>query len=83
MSEIQRKIDPDSKRQAPVMIICPEPGFKSSFFDKHGMNKAGKNFFWNHNVEPQAMKKFENEFMAAYMNMSYILGTDYNISVVL
>ena len=82
MSEIQRKIDPNTKRQAPVMIMCPEPGFKSSFFDKHGMDKAAKNFFWNFGVGV-GKKKFENKFMAAYMNMSYTLGTEYNIAIVL
>ena len=79
MSEMRNKIISNTERLAPVMIICPEPGFKSSFFDEHNIDKSMKNFFWNWEFSEQWMKKFENYFLDAYMNMSYTYGVDWNM----
>ena len=83
MSEMRKKIkgDPDN-RKAPVLIICPEPGFKASFFEQNGIEKSFRKFFWNYeSVSGKAMKKFEPDFMGAYLNMSYTLGEDFNLSL--
>ena len=84
MSEMRKKIEgiDNRKRKAPVLIICPEPGFKASFFEQNDIQKSFRKFFWNYkSVSGKAMKKFEPDFMGAYLNMSYTLGEDFNISL--
>ena len=82
MSEMRKKIELSGNREAPVLIICPEPGFKSSFFDENYIEISLKKFFWNYpSVSGETMKKFEHNLMDAYMNMSYTLGKDFNISL--
>ena len=79
MSEMRNKIVPNTKRLAPVMIICPEPGFKTSFFDDHNIDRTMKNFLWTWDFSEPSMKKFENYFIDAYLNMSYTFGVDWNM----
>ena len=82
MSEMRKKIELSDNREAPVLIICPEPGFKSSFFDENHIEISLKKFFWNYpSVSGETMKKFEHNLMDAYMNMSYAMGKDFNISL--
>ena len=83
MSEMRKKIEFSDNREAPVLIICPEPGFKASFFDENDIEKSFRNFFWNYeSVSGEPMKKFEPDIMGAYINMSYTLGKDFNISLI-
>ena len=83
MSEMRKKIEQIGNRKAPVLIICPEPGFKASFFDENDIEKSFRKFFWNYkSVSGEAIKKFEHDIMGAYMNMSYTLGEDFNISLI-
>ena len=82
MSGMRKKIELSDNREAPVLIICPEPGFKSSFFDENHIEITLKKFFWNYqSVSGETMKKFEQNLMDAYMNMSYAMGKDFNISL--
>ena len=82
MSEMRKKIELSGNREAPVLIICPEPGFKSSFFDENYIEISLKKFFWNYpSVSGKAMKKFEHNLMDTYMSMSYTMGGDFNISL--
>ena len=82
MSEMRKKIELSDNREAPVLIICPEPGFKSSFFDENQIEISLKKFFWNYkSVSGEKMKNFEHNLMDAYMNMSYTMGKDFNISL--
>ena len=82
MSEMRKKIELSDNREAPVLIICPEPGFKSSFFDENHIEISLKKFFWNYpSVSGEIMKKFEHNLMDAYMNMSYFIGREFNISL--
>ena len=82
MSEMRKKIELSDSREAPVLIICPEPGFKSSFFDENYIEISLKKFFWNYpSVSGKTMKKFEYKLMDTYMNMSYTIGKDFNISL--
>ena len=82
MSGMRKKIELSDNREAPVLIICPEPGFKSSFFDENHIEISLKKFFWNHpGVSGKTMKTFEHNLMDAYMNMSYTMGKDFNISL--
>ena len=82
MSEMRMKIESTGNREAPVLIICPEPGFKSSFFDENQIEISLKKFFWNYkSVSGEKMKNFEPDLMSAYKNMSYTIGKDFNISL--
>ena len=82
MSEMRKKIELNGNREAPVLIICPEPGFKSSFFDENSIEISLKKFFWNFkSVSGEKMKNFEPDLMSAYKNMSYTIGKDFNISL--
>ena len=82
MSEMRKKIESSDNREAPVLIICPEPGFKSSFFDENNNEISLKKFFWNYkSVSGEKMKNFEPDLMSAYKNMSYTIGKDFNISL--
>ena len=82
MSEMRKKIESSDNREAPVLIICPEPGFKSSFFDENQIEISLKKFFWNYkSVSGEKMKNFEPDIMSAYKNMSYTIGKDFNISL--
>ena len=83
MSEMRKKIELSDNREAPVLIICPEPGFKASFFNENDIEKSFRKFFWNYeSVSGETMKKFEHDIMGAYINMSYTLGQDFNISLI-
>ena len=83
MSEMRKKIELSDNREAPVLIICPEPGFKASFFDENDIEKSFRKFFWNYeSVSGEPMKKFEHDIMGAYINMSYTLGEDFKISLI-
>ena len=82
MSEMRKKIELNNNRKAPVLIICPEPGFKESFFEKNDIEKSYRKFFWNYpSVSGKILKKFDHDFIGAYMNMSYTIGEDFNISL--
>ena len=82
MSGMRKKIELSDNREAPVLIICPEPGFKSSFFDENHIQISLKKLFWNYkSVSGETMKKFEYNLMDAYINMSYTMGKDFNISL--
>ena len=83
MSGMRKKIELSDNREAPVLIICPEPGFKASFFNENDVEKSFRKFFWNYeSVSGEAMKKFEHDIMGAYINMSYTMGEDFNISLI-
>ena len=81
MSEMRKKIELNP-RKAPVLIICPEPGFKKSFFEQNAIDINYRKFFWNYpSVSGELLKKFDGDFMGAYMNMSYTIGEDFNINL--
>ena len=72
--------------ESPVLVLCPDPPFKASFFQQFGENKTpgSEKYFW---VASPHWKTVENytstgsTAMDIYMNMSYHLGTDWNISL--
>ena len=70
--------------ESPVFVICTNPPFKPSFFRDQwgrGGTNAGK-YFWSY---PSPFHQiFENDSVIAkdiYMNMSYQLGSDFEIFV--
>ena len=68
----------------PVMILCPEPGFKPSFFKNYGLDEltletAGiEKYFW---ILKRYRKQFENDtsMPKIFQNMSFVFGKDWSI----
>ena len=79
MGERQVEIEID-KRLCPIVIICPQPGFKTSYFDELKIYSGYKKFLWKKPSYKQ-MKPIENDIVNAYGNMSYKLGIDWNIDL--
>ena len=77
MAQSQEAENPDD----PVLVICPEPPFKPSFFKEQeiGFNPQ----FWKRGRSQfkSIRKRLENgtSMMNLFKNMSYKLGTDWNI----
>ena len=67
----------------PVLVLCPDPPFKKSFFKQFGKNKTigAERFFWSWSSHWQMLENYNFTAMDAYMNMSYQLGLDWNISL--
>ena len=77
MGERQVEIEFD-KRLCPIVIICPQPGFKTSYFDELKIYSGMKKFLWK-KPSYKYMKAIENDIVNAYDNMSYKLEIDWNI----
>ena len=78
MGERQEEIKHDDPRFYPIIIICPEPGFKTSYFDERKIPTGMKKFFWKND---KYLKNIDDDIVNTYENMSYKLGTDWNIHV--
>ena len=76
----QTRANRNQPQSSPVLIVCPYPPFKTSFFKDHGLDGVGaEKYFWK---LPQHWKKFENssdKAMDIYMNMSYKLEVDWQM----
>ena len=75
-------IKPDNQHEYPVLIFCPEPGFKPSFF-KDIKNNAKvisiKKYIWKFAIHKKLLLKNVSSIPEVYKNMSYILGEDWDI----
>ena len=70
----------------PVFIICPEPGFKQSFFEKSSeeriRNLAGvKDYVWKYAKYRNVLLENATSIPDLYMEMSYKLGVDWSIQI--
>ena len=63
-----------------VMIICPNPGFKSSYFDENNVPRVYKDFLWKEN--DFVLERFQDDVLSAYMNMSYMFGIDWKLNII-
>ena len=66
---------------APVLIACPEPAFKPSFFKENKLTLLSiEKIFWS---DEQKRQKFENysSMLPVYKQMSYQLGLDWEIAM--
>ena len=65
----------------PVLILCPYPPFKTSFFEDHGMDKSvgAEKYFWKSPHHWQNFKNYSHTAMDIYMNMSYKLEMDWQM----
>ena len=75
IAQSQEVVNPDQ----PVLVACPDPPFKPSFFKDNGI---GFNpYFW---VKPNEIRnKLEkgSSMVNVFMSMSYKPGIDWNISI--
>ena len=80
IAQSQEVADP----QDPVLVICPNPPFKPSFFKKQGI--AFDAYFWKLSdprfINIRSKLEIGSSMMNIYKNMSYKLVTDWNISIV-
>ena len=77
IAQSQEVANPDD----PVLVICPDPPFKPSFFKEQGIG-FNPNFWKKGRPKFKGIrKKLENgtSMMNLFKNMSYKLGTDWNI----
>ena len=75
-------IKPDNEQVYPVLVFCPDPGFKPSFFKKikHKAPSIEK-YIWQLAWHKKLLLENVSSIPEVYKNMSYILGEDWNISL--
>ena len=76
----ERRINAEFPYSPLVVIICPKPGFKSSFFDEKNIPRVYKDFIWKEN--DFVLERFQNDVLSAYINMTYKFGIDWKAYVV-
>ena len=69
--------------ESPVLVLCPDPPFKASFFEQFGLKKnpGAEQYFWVTYLHWPMVENHTSTAMDMYMNMSYQLGKDWNISL--
>ena len=81
-------IDVANEPQYPVFIICPQPGFKLSSFENmrnksECVSSTGiEKYLWKQKCYRGILRNVSS-IPDTYMNMSYSLGEDWNIQVIL
>ena len=79
---IAQKRENIAQPESPILVLCPDPPFKKSFFERFGEKKdpGAEKFFWVVSSHWQMVEDYNSTAMDVYMNMSYQLGLDWNIS---
>ena len=79
IAQSQEVADP----QDPVLVICPNPPFKPSFFKEQGIGFDAN--FWKLSdprfISIRSKLETDLSMMNLFKNMSYKLETDWNISI--
>ena len=73
-----------NRLEYPVLIFCPEPGFKPSFFEeiKKTANAAGiEKYIWKFAWHKEMLLENISSIPDVYNNMSYKLGKNWRISL--
>ena len=80
---IAQKRENISQPESPVLVLCPDPPFKKSFFKQFGEKKSPgvENYFWIVSAHWHMVANHHSTALDIYANMSYQLGTDWNISL--
>ena len=80
---ISQKSENLTQLDLPVLVLCPDPPFKKSFFKQFGKNKTigAERFFWSWEAHWKMLENYNFTAIDAYMSMSYQLGLDWNISL--
>ena len=69
-----------SQLDYPVLIFCPDPGFKPSFFKDIKNKMTGmEKYLWKFKWQKKTLENVSS-IPEVYMNMSYKLGEDWNIA---
>ena len=66
----------------PVLIFCPEPGFKPSFFEeikRTAKTTAIEKYIWKFAWQKKVLLENVSSIPDVYKNMSYKLGKNWNI----
>ena len=66
----------------PILVFCPEPGFKPSFFKdvKDAVQAIGiDRYIWEIGSQKQFLLSNVSSIPEVYQNMSYVLGENWNI----
>ena len=71
--------------KSPIYVACVDSPFKASFFRNNGVNdtSGAVKYFWMvlQNYE-KLLEKTTYSAMDIYMNMTYQLGSDWNINMI-
>ena len=69
--------------ESPIFVACPDPPFKKSFFRENGVNQSSgaEKYFWALPLYQNILGKTTSSAMDLFMNMTYRLGTDWQISI--
>ena len=80
IAQMQEEI---TEPETPIFVICPDPPFKNSYFSEIGMNNTGaERYFWVLPIQEQQIFGHNSpEASDTFMNMSYKLGTDWQINL--
>ena len=65
----------------PILVFCPEPGFKPSFFKKMKWNDGAEKLIWKYSGYTKNFLKNVSSFPDVYENMSYVFGVDWTITL--
>ena len=80
---IAQKRENVAQLETPVLVLCPDPPFKKSFFKQFGKKKnlGAERYFWIFDFHMQMLENYNSTAMDLYMSMSYHFGLDWQISV--
>ena len=77
-------IKQNNEQVYPVLVFCPDPGFKPSFF-KEIKKQAGvtsiEKYIWKFSWHKEILLKNVSSIPDVYKNMSFELGVDWDISL--
>ena len=77
MAESIKQVD---QLEYPVLVFCPEPGFKPSFFENIKTQSGIERYIWKFPWFTKVLKNVSS-IPDVYKNMSYILGKNWNIKL--
>ena len=80
---IAQKRENVAQLETPVLVLCPDPPFKKSFFKQFGKKKSlgAERYFWSFDLYKALLENYNSTAMDVYEKMSYHLGLDWQISV--
>ena len=75
----EKNVQPDP----PVLVICPDPPFKPSYFKRNGFEDFSLHmYFWRFYDKFTNMFHNDSSLTDIYKNMSLKLGVDWHIQIV-
>ena len=80
IAQMQEEI---TEPESPIFVVCPDPPFKTSYFREIGMNKSvgAEKYFWMLPIHQQIFGNNPPDALDTFMNMSYKLGSDWQINL--